>query len=323
METLEAAPGVEAAALANPLLGGWQSSFSIEGRPEPPPGQSPSADVTRVTPGYFSATGVRLVRGRPFSATDTASSSRVAIVDESFAKAHWPEQSPLGRRLKFGDASDPDEPWMEVVGVVAHVKNYGVDERSRVELYLPWSQNPAGTTPTILLRTGGDPGALAGVLRQALKQADPGVPAYEVRTLTEIVSEGTAPRRLAVTLISVFATLALVLAAIGIYGVMSYAVAQRTSEIGIRMALGAEREQILGMVLRHGVLLASTGVAGGLLLAFGVARLLTSLLFQISANDPPTFSVVPILLLSVAATACYLPARRATRVDPLIALRYE
>jgi len=319
---LQATPGVDTAALALPLLGGWQSSFNVEGRPEALPGQRPSADITRVTPGYFETMGVRRISGRTFTEADTSQAPRVAVVDVTFARKFWPDQDALGGRIKFGDLKG-DDPWIEIVGIVGHVKNYGVDEESRVEVYLPYAQSPAGSTPTILLRTGGDPGALAAGLRQALRNADPLIPAYEVRTLADVVSEGTAPRRLAVLLISVFAGLALVLAAIGIYGVMSYAVAQRTSEIGIRMALGAEREHILGMVLRHGALMASAGVAVGLVVALLVARLLTSLLFQTSATDPPTFSAVPVLLLGVAALACYLPARRATRVDPLVALRYE
>ncbi len=322
VQALASTPGVENAALAIPLLGHWQSSFNVEGRPEALPGQRPTADVTRVTPAYFATMGVRVLGGRTFTENDTAQTPRVAMVDETFAKAFYPGGSSLGGRIKFGDLKG-DDPWIEIVGVVGHVKNYGVDQESRVEVYLPYAQSPAGSQPTILLRTGGDPGAFASALRQALKTADPLIPAYEIDTLDEVVSEGTAQRRLTVLLISVFAGLALVLAAIGIYGVMSYAVAQRTSEIGIRMALGAEREHILGMVLRHGALMAATGVVVGLVAALVLARLLTSLLFQVSATDPPTFGVVPLLLLAVAALACYLPARRATRVDPLVALRYE
>jgi putative ABC transport system permease protein len=321
-EELRRIPRVEAVGLANPLLGGWQSSFHVEGRPEAAPGERPSADITRVTPGYFEAMGVRHLEGRLFEDRDRQGAPTVAIVDESFARTYWPQESPLGQRLRFGSLSD-DGPWLAVVGVVGHVKNYGVDQQSRVEVYLPYLQNPAGSALTIVARTSADPAGLAAGLRQALRAADPLVPAHSLRTLGELVAERTAQRRLAVLLISVFAGLALLLAAIGIYGVMSYAVAQRTSEIGIRMALGAEREHILGMVLRHGALMAASGVALGLVAALALARLLTSLLFETSAADPPTFSLVPLLLLGVAALACYLPARRATRVDPLVALRCE
>jgi putative ABC transport system permease protein len=224
--------------------------------------------------------------------------------------------------VKFGQLSNAENPWMEVVGVVAHVKNYGVDEDSRVELYLPFLQNSASGF-TVLLRSDGDAAALTTALRAAVRAVDPELPVYQVRTLAEIVSERTAQRRLAVLLISVFAAIALALAGVGIYGVMSYAVTQRTQEIGIRMALGAEREHIVRMVLRSGTLMALSGVAIGLVAALGLARLMTSLLFQTSAADPPTFSVVPLLLLGVALAACYLPARRAMKVDPIVALRYE
>jgi putative ABC transport system permease protein len=323
MERLKAVPGVQAASGALPLLGGWQSSFMLEGRPEPPPGQSPSADITRVTPDYFRTMGLRVVEGRVFTDQDTAEVTPVAVVDETFARTHFPGESVLGKRLRFGGRQTKDAKWLEIVGMVGHVKNYGVDQPSRVEVYLPYYQDTVTGGLTLIVRTDQDPARLAPGLRAAVKALDPEVPVYAIRTLEDLVSDRTAQRRLAVTLITVFAAVALLLAAVGIYGVMSYAVAQRTQEIGIRMALGAEREHILRMVLRHGTLMALTGVALGLAGAFGLARLITSLLFQISATDPPTFSVVPLLLIAVAVLACYVPARRATRVDPLVALRYR
>jgi putative ABC transport system permease protein len=210
---------------------------------------------------------------------------------------------------------------MEVVGQVAHVKNYGVDEDSRVELYLPFMQNSSGGFT--LLAKAASPGAAASAMRAAVRAANPEIPVYQVRPLEEFVAERSTLRRLLAQLTTVFAAVALLLAAVGIYGVMSYAVAQRTQEIGIRMALGAGEESIAKMVLRNGAVLAVTGVAIGLLLAFGLARLAASLLFQTSAADPPTFSVVPMMLLAVALVACYLPARRAARVDPMNALRSE
>jgi putative ABC transport system permease protein len=323
VERLRAIPGAEAAAVTLPLLGGWQSSFMVEGRPEPPPGQRPSADITRVAGDYFRAMGMRVLQGRTFDERDRDEAPLVCMVDETFVKAHWPSESPLGKRVTFNSSRDPELKWMEVVGVVAHVKNYGVDEDSRVEIYLPYLQASAGAGVTAILRTAGDPGSLTTALRQAIRELDPEIPVYQARPLPEIAADRNAPRRLAAFLIAVFAAIALVLAAVGIYGVMSYAVAQRTQEIGLRMALGARREDILGMVLRSGTIMAVCGVGIGLVSALVLARLITSLLFQTSATDPPTFSVVPMLLVAVALLACYIPARRATKVDPLVALRYE
>jgi putative ABC transport system permease protein len=322
LESVRALPGVQVAGATLPLLGGWQSSFNVEGRPEPPKGQRPSADIARVTPDYFRAMGVRVQEGRVFTDQDRADTPPVCVVDETFARTHWPNQSALGKRVKFGAYDDAKNPWMEVVGIVAHVKNYGVDEASRVELYRPYLQDPRAFF-SLLLRTEGDPASLTAGVRQAVSAVNPDVPVFSARPLTGLVDERTAQRRLAVMLISVFAAVALLLAAVGIYGVMSYAVTQRTQEIGIRMALGAERTEILRMVLGHGTAMALAGVAIGLAVALALARLITSLLFQVSATDPPTFSVVPLLLIAVAVFACYLPARRATAVDPMVALRYE
>ncbi|HEX9185908.1 MAG TPA: ABC transporter permease, partial [Vicinamibacteria bacterium] len=319
---LRSRPGVLKAAAALPLLGGWQSSFSVEGRPEPPPGQRPSADITRVTPDYFAAMGVSVLEGRVFDERDRTDAPPVCIVDDTFARTHWPGESPLGKRVKFGGLDDAEHPWMEVVGQVGHVKNYGVDEDSRVELYLPFLQSSASGF-TLIARTEGAAGAVASSMREALRAVDGELPIYAVRPLDEIVAERSAERRLAALLIGVFASVALALAAVGIYGVMSYAVVQRTQEIGIRMALGAEQEQVLGMVLRSGAALSLAGIAIGLAAAFALARLIAALLFQTSTADPPTFSLVPLLLFGVAVLASGLPARRAARVDPMRALRYE
>ena len=322
LEVVRAVPGVETASATIPLLGGWQSSFSVEGKPEPPPGQRPSADIARVAPDYFQAMGVRVLDGRVFTDRDRIDAPLVCMVDETFVAKHFAGENPLGKRLKFGGLDDEENKWMEVVGVVAHVKNYGVDQDSRVEMYLPYLQSSAGSL-TLVVRSAGDASRLASGVRAAVTAADPGLPVFSVRTLEELMAERTAERRLSVLLISVFAGVALLLAAVGIYGVMSYAVTQQTQEIGIRMALGAEREHILRMVLKHGTLMSLAGIGIGLVVALGLARLISSLLFQTSAADPPTFSVVPLVLAAVALLACYLPARRATRVDPMVALRHE
>jgi len=203
------------------------------------------------------------------------------------------------------------------------VKHYGVDQDSRVEMYLPYTQSPIPSF-TLVVRAGGDPSSLTSAVRQAVQSVDPDVPTYQTRTLESIVSDRVAERRLAAILISVFGTLALALAAVGIYGVMSYAVTQRTHELGIRMALGAQRDDIFKLVVGNGMLLAVIGLAIGFVVAFfGLAPLVASVLFQVTATDPPTYAASPLVLLLVALLACWIPARRATRVNPMIALRYE
>jgi putative ABC transport system permease protein len=321
---VRALPGVTEAASALPLLGGWQSGFTLEGKPEPPPGQMPSADVTRITPGYFRAMGIRLLKGRTFNEQDRAESTPVCMVDETFAAKHWPGENPVGKRVKFGRLQDKDgSPWMQVVGVVNHVKHYGVDQFSRVEMYLPSAQSPIPSF-TLVVRTAGDPSSLAPAIRQAVQSVDPDVPTYRVETLDAIASDRVAERRLTALLITVFGALALVLAAVGIYGVMSYAVSRRTHEMGIRLALGAQREDIFKLVIANGMLLTGIGLTIGFAASFfGLSPLIASALFHVTATDPPTYAASPLLFLVVALLACWIPARRATRVDPMVALRYE
>jgi putative ABC transport system permease protein len=320
---VQAIPGVEFAASALPLLGGWQSGYSIEGRPEPPPGQRPSADITRISPDYFRVMGIRLLKGRVFTEQDRSDGTQVCMIDETFAQKHWLGEDSLGKRVKFGSLENKDSPWMEVVGVVNHVKHYGVDQDSRIEMYLPYTQSPFPNF-TLVVRTSGDPAGVSAAVSRAVQSVDPDVPLYQVRTLESIVSDRVAERRLAAILISIFGTLALALAAVGIYGVMSYAVTQRSHELGIRLALGAQRNDILKLVIRSGMLLAGMGLVIGFAAAFfGLAPLVASVLFHVTATDPPTYAVAPLVLLAVALLASWIPARRATRVDPMIALRYE
>jgi len=319
LEEIQALPGVSSAGATLPLLGGWQNSFLVEGRPMPAAGQAPSTDLCRVSPGYFQAMGVRLLQGRVFNDQDHAEATRVCIVDETFVRTYWPGENPIGKRIRF---NDQDEPWMEVVGVVAHVKNYGVEEDSRVETYIPFDQAPIGFF-TLVIRSTGDPAALTPSVRRAVRNVDPDVPIYDARTMEDRLAEDLAGRRLGAVLILGFAALALVLAAIGIYGVTAYTVTQRTGEIGIRVAMGAGPKDVLRLVLRQGMSLALIGVVIGLGAAFALARLVASLLFQVSVIDPPTYSLTPLIMAIIALLACYLPARRAMKVDPMTALRRE
>ena len=321
---VQSLPGVAHAASALPLLGGWQTGFTVEGKPEPQAGQGPSTDITRISPDYFRVMGIRLLKGRVFDSRDGATTQPVCIIDETFARKHWPDEDPLGRRVRFGGPGENnDNPWMEVVGVVNHVKHYGVDQDSRVEMYVPYTQSPIPSF-TLVVRTEGDPSLAAAAVGQAVADVDADVPLYAVRTLESITSDRVADRRLAAILISIFGGLALAMAAVGIYGVMSFAVSQRSHEMGIRMALGAQRRDILRMVIGNGMFLAIAGLGIGLVAAyFGMTPLVSSVLFQVTATDPPTYTISPAILLAVALLACWLPARRATRVDPNTALRYE
>ncbi len=321
---VQSLPGVQSAGFKSPLLGGWQNAYLIEGRPVPQPGQYPSTDMGRVTPDAMRAMGMRLLRGRFFDNHDDEKSQHVCIIDESLVKQNFREEDPLGKRLSIGGPPSPGKQpdWMTIVGVVAHVKNYGVDQPSRVETYVPEAQRPAGGG-TIVIRSTSDPATLTSGIRAAVAALDADVPLYEVRPLEDIVNENTASRRLSVVLIGSFAMLALVLAGVGVYGVMAYVVTQRGHEIGIRMALGAHHRDILGMVLRQGLRLALIGIAIGLGGALVLTRLISSLLFQVNALDAETFALGAVALSAIVLLACYLPARRATRVDPLVALRYE
>jgi putative ABC transport system permease protein len=323
VDKAKSVPGVEVAGLRYPLLGGWQEGFAIDGRPIPPLAQIPSVDFARITPDALRAMGVRLLHGRFFTEHDNENSQRVCIIDQDMAQQYWPNDDSVGKRIVTELPKPGEQPkWLTVVGVVSHVKNYGVDQPSRVETYVPFAQNP-GDGGAIVLRSSSDPAALTAGVREALRSLDPDVPLFNVQTLEDVVGETVAPRRLSVILLSAFAALALTLAAIGIYGVMSYAVSQRTQEFGIRMALGARSGDVLRLVLRSAMLLLIIGAGLGLAGAFYLSRFLQSMLFQVPPTDVWTYVSIIVLLSSVALLACYLPARRATRVDPLVALRYE
>jgi putative ABC transport system permease protein len=277
---------------------------------------------------FFRVMGIRLIRGRYFTEQDREGQPLVCIVDETMARTYWPGEDPIGKRLHLGGGGhdQPEKPWLTVVGVVAHVKNYGVDQESRVETYVPALQDPIGFA-VVVVKTSAETAGVTSAVRAAVQAVDKDVPIFSVRPLAEIVADSRAPKRLSAQLLAGFAALALLLAAIGIYGVMSYSVTQQTREIGIRVALGAQRRDILKMVVGQGMALAGIGVALGLALAlslaFGLTEALSTILFRVSRTDPPTYALVPVVLTLVALVACYVPARRALRIDPMRALRYE
>jgi predicted permease len=321
LQNLRNLPGVQSAAIATGLpLGnnGWQNSYNVIGRPEPGRGQRPITEVAYVSPDYFKAMGITLLRGRYFTEQDTRESPRVTVIDEEFARREWPNADPLGQQLRTG-GNDP----ITIVGVVRRVRMEGLREDSgRVQSYYPYQQN-ARPGMSVVLRTAGEPMNLAASVRQQVLAADPDQPIFNLQTMGEIWNLSIAPEKLVLMLLIVFASLALVLAGLGIYGVMSYTVTQRTHEIGIRMALGARPLDILRGVVGQGMTLALAGVGIGLAAALSLMRLMRGMLFGVSASDPLTFAGVAVTLVLIALVACYVPARRATKLDPMVALRYE
>jgi putative ABC transport system permease protein len=320
LQKIRVLPGVEAAGMASGLpLGnnGWQSGFTIEGRPDPPPGQNPLTEVAYVSPGYFSAMRMTMLNGRNFTEQDAKGAPRVTVIDEEFARRHWPDANPIGQQIRVG--GNP----VTIIGIVRRVKMEGLaTDSNRVQSYYPHKQMPLGSM-TFVIRTQGDPASLASSARQQVQSVDKDQPISLVQTMEKIWDDSIAPEKLNLMLLVIFAGVALALAAIGIYGVMAYSVTQRTHEIGIRMALGAQQSDILKNIVGQGMLLAFIGIVIGLGVAYGMTRLMKSLLFGVSASDPLTFSAVALVLILIALLACFFPARKAMKVDPIVALRYE
>ena len=274
-----------------------------------------------MTPDYFKAMGIALVRGRYFEDRDSNTAPEVAIIDESLAQTYWPNQDPIGKRLHGGNHPSND-PWKTVVGVVRHVRNRTLEARSRVEVCFPQSQSPSGAMALAIL-TSGDPMNLATTVQKEVSTLDPELPVYRVRTMSEVMGESVARRRLALILLAVFAGQALVLASVGIYGVTSYVVAQRQQEIGLRMALGAGRGQVLHLMIAQGMGTILFGLGIGLLLALLLTRLIGGLLFAVGPADPWAIGGAAFVLMVVAFCAIAIPALRASKMNPMEALRYE
>lgn len=320
LDRVKATPGVESAATISTLpLSGNQSdtNFLIEGRPAPPPNQEPTAWFNSVSSDYFQTMQLRLIKGRAFSENDNEKAPLVAIISEAMARKFWPNEDPIGKRIGRG----PDK-WREIVGVVRDIKHFSLDSDAPPTMYFPMRQVPARAM-NLVVRTSPDPLSMAPALRQQVWAGDRNLAIAALGTMNDVVSSSITQQRFILTLLACFAGLALILAAVGIYGVMSYAVTQRTHEIGIRMALGARVGDVLRLVFRQGLVLTLIGIALGMALSFGLTRLMKSLLFDVTPTDAMTFALVAVALVVVALLACLVPARRATKVDPLIALRYE
>ncbi len=322
LQKLGALPGVATAAVATtlPLTGDLISySFNLDGSGPQAPSDRNSAEYDGVSPGYFHAMGIRVLKGRELRESDAAGAARVAVISDTMANRFFPGQDPIGRRI---DINNGPPAWREIVGVVADVKQLSLDGGIRPHVYEPLDQSPSPYV-TFVLRTSTDPAGLGTAARHAIQEIDPEQPIAGVETAEALVADSVAQPRFAMLLLGVFAGVALLLAGIGTYGVIAYSVSQRTHEFGVRMALGAGRGQVLALVVRQGALLAAAGVALGLLAAAGSSRVLAGLLFGVSPTDPITYAGVALLLTGVALLACVVPARRATRVDPIAALRCE
>jgi putative ABC transport system permease protein len=323
LERVRAVPGVQTAGLVDALPmagGGSATSWSIVGRPTPAPGQFPTGDIRIADAGYFNALRIPLKHGRFFASTDGPTSMPVVLINETAARVHWPSEDPLGRHLKINMWAPDTE--VEIAGIVGDVRAAALDGDVRPMIYYPASQIPPGSA-TLVVRGTAEPTSLAGVAREAVRELDRDLPVGTVTTMESIVLGSVGNRRFPMTLLSGFAVVALVLAAIGLYAVLSYTVGQRTREMGVRMAMGAAPESLVALVLRQGMVPALVGIGAGLVLASVLVSVMRTLLFQVQPHDPVTSIGVSVLLAVVALLACYVPARRASRVDPMVALRSE
>ncbi|MEK6321396.1 MAG: ABC transporter permease [Acidobacteriota bacterium] len=325
IERVEALPGVESAgAITAVFIEGLPDSgnFTIEGRAPVPTAEQIEAPIDFVTPRYFRTMGISLLRGRELTEQDGPDSPRVVVINDTFARRFWQGEDPIGKRFKFGD-SNSNSPWLTIVGVVADMRRTGFDADVRCEAFLPYTQRQFIGFLTLVVRTASDPQSMAATVRDVVWSMDRDQAVSHIGTIDQLLGGMIAQRRLNTVLFALFAGVALILAAVGIYGVISYSVTQRTHEIGIRMALGAGRGEVLKLIVRNGMTLVGIGIGIGLISAAALTRLIGTLLYGVSATDPVTFAVISAILAGVALAACLVPARRATKVDPMIALRYE
>jgi putative ABC transport system permease protein len=328
MERVRNLPGVISTGYVTAVPLSWKggtSGFYPEGATQALPGLAYDSNHRQVTSDYLQTMNVPLRQGRYFDEHDNEQSIPVAVINETMAKQYWPGENALGRRFKLGAPND-DVPWISIVGIVADIRQMGLNEPVKAEMYMPYRQNtdqPWYTPRDLVIRTSGDPLNLVAAVRQAVRAVDPDQPISNVATMAEVLGEEAAQRRLGMILLSAFATLALLLASLGIYGVLAYFVTQHRNEIGVRLALGATPGKILFLVLAKGMKLTLLGVAIGLAASLALTRLMSSLLFGVKPADPMTFISVPLLLVGVALLACWIPARRAAKIDPMVALRYE
>jgi putative ABC transport system permease protein len=323
---VESLPGVVAAGYTTwiPLTNaGGAMGVTIEGKPEPAPGQARIPNVRIISKDYAAALGMKLIEGRLFEQGDGFGKPLVALINQSLARNYWPGENPVGKRFKTGGYNEKS-PWITVAGIVGDIHQAGLDIPARAEMYFPYQQQDDGFDPEYLaVRTSGDPMGVAESARQQVWAVDKEQPVAGVMPLEDLVDENLSSRRMQASLLSGFAGLALLLVTLGIYAVLSFAVTQRTQEIGVRVALGAQPRDVLRMIFSQGFKLFLIGAAIGLAAALALSSALVHLLYGVSPYDPASFASVTILLAAVALLACYVPARRATRVDPLIALRYE
>ncbi|HEU0176217.1 MAG TPA: ABC transporter permease [Blastocatellia bacterium] len=320
---VESLPGVERVSLSTvqPLSGASRNDpFCIEGRPLDF-NNAPVAGWQYVTPNFFRALGIPIVAGRDFTDRDTADASGAAIINEAMARRYFPNEDPIGKRLTLG-LHRPDDPWLTIVGIVKDIPHRGLESKAAPDWYLSYLGEPR-RHGYLMARASGDPASLAAAIRGQISAIDKDQPVLAIKTLNEVIASTTAPRRFNTLLLAIFAAVALALAAVGIYSVISYSVTQRTQEVGIRMALGAQPDDVVRLILKQGLTLTLIGVAAGVLGAIAAARVMSGLLYGVTATDPATFAAIALLLAIVAALACYLPARRAAKVEPMAALRCE